>query len=206
MNIIFVGVQGSGKGTQAKIIARKLGLCHISTGDLLRETTGELRKEIDSYITVGKLVPDDLILKMLLERMEQDDCKKGIILDGYPRKIVQAETLDTKITVDEIIEIAISDETALHRLEGRLTCKKCGHGFNERTEPKPNVKGVCNDCGGALFSRDDDHKEAILERIATYHKETKKVLDHYKGRAVTINGEQSIEKVTEDILKVLEKR
>ncbi len=204
MIILFIGAQASGKGTQAKIIAKKKALAHICTGDLLRAATGEFRKEIDSYITKGKLVPDELILKLLKERMNQPDCKKGVILDGYPRNLRQAEELEKIEKVGKIFEIYISDETAKRRLMGRWNCKKCGIAYNIVTAPKPKKDGLCDNCSIPLYQRDDDtNEEAIEKRLSIYHEETEPILKKFKERVIKINGEQTIEKITEDILKKL---
>lgn len=204
MIILFIGPQGSGKGTQAKVISKKLSLIHISTGDLLREAEGELRKEIDYYITKGELVPDKLILKILKKRIEKDDCKNGIILDGFPRNLKQARALEKILKIDKIIEINISDREALKRLTGRWNCKKCGIAYNIVTAPKPKQEGVCDKCKGRLFQREDDkNKEAIQKRLDIYHSETSPILKKYSDSVIRINGGQAIEKITEDILEVL---
>lgn len=203
MILIFVGPQGSGKGTQAKIICERLGIAHISTGDLVRGTGGELKREIDSYIDRGNLVPDELILRILKERILREDCDDGFILDGFPRNLMQAGELDKFVDVDEVIEIAISDEESVRRISGRRGCKSCGAIFNVATSPKPKVEGVCDKCGGELIQRKDDNEGALKRRLEIYHKETEPILRHYKS--VRVNGEQSIEKVTGDILRVLEK-
>src|SRR3989344_5377528 len=201
MKLLFMGVQGSGKGTQAKIISVNLGIPHISTGDLLRGASEQLRKEIDSYITVGYLVPDELMLKVLKERLSLEDCKKGFILDGYPRNLVQAKKLDEITSIDEVIEIQISDEEAVIRAIYRVTCGKCGEGYNTKTNPHKRA-GVCDKCNGVLTKRADDNEQAMLKRIEICHKETEPILKYYDS--VRINGEQKIEKVTEDILATLE--
>ena len=197
-----MGVQGSGKGTQAKIISVNLGIPHISTGDLLRGASEQLRKEIDSYITVGYLVPDELMLKVLKERLSLEDCKKGFILDGYPRNLVQAKKLDEITSIDEVIEIQISDEEAVIRAIYRVTCGKCGKRYNTKTNI-PKKSGFCDKCGSALTKRADDNEQAMLKRIGIYHNETEPILKHYKS--VKINETQKIEKVTEDILIALNK-
>lgn len=195
-------MQGSGKGTQAQIISKKLGLFHISTGDLLRSAEGELRKEIDAYIKFGNLVPDELILKILKKRILEHDCKKGFILDGFPRNLKQAEELDKIAKIDKIVEIKISDEEAIKRMNGRWNCKKCSIAYNYITEPKPKVAGKCDKCGSILAQREDDvNKKAIKQRLKTYYEETAPILEHYNH--IKIDGNQAIEKVTEDLLKVL---
>lgn len=205
MNLLFIGIQGSGKGTQAKIISKKYSIAHISTGDLLREATGELRTEIDSYILKGKLVPDALITKLLMERIKKDDCKNGFILDGFPRNLSQAKDLSKSgIKIDLVLNIAISDKEALKRMKGRWNCKKCGIGYNIITAPKPKKPGVCDICQEKLTQRADDvSEEAIKKRLETFYSETKPILDFYKSNTVRINGEQTIENVTKDIEKAI---
>ncbi len=204
MIILFIGAQASGKGTQAKIIAGKKGFVHISTGDLLRAATGELKKEIDSYITKGKLVPDELILELLKERIKQPDCKKGVILDGYPRNLQQAEELEKIEKIGKIFEIWVSDETAKKRLMGRWNCKKCGVAYNIVTAPRPKKDKICDGCNIPLYQREDDiNEEAIEKRLAIYHEETEPILKKYKDKVIRINGEQEIEKITRDILEKL---
>lgn len=197
-----MGIQGSGKGTQAKIIAKKLRIPHISTGDMLRNVKGELKKEVDSYIVHGKLFPDELTIKILMERINQKDCEKGFILDGFPRNINQAQELDKLVKIDNVFNIEISDEEAIKRLKGRWNCKKCGIAYNYITSPKPEKKGVCDKCGEKLFQRDDDvNEETIKKRLEIYHEETKPVLKFYNS--IRINGMQDIEKVTQDIEKAI---
>ena len=200
MILDFVGVQGSGKGTQAKIISKKLELAHISTGDLLRGIQGELKEKVDSIINEGKLIPNDLMLQILKERMKSPDCEKGIILDGFPRNIEQARDLDKELSIDKIIEIKISDEMSLKRLSGRVTCEDCGEGYNLYTELKPSKEGICDKCGGKLVQRADDNEEAIKKRIQTYHQDTEPILSHYQNKVITVDGEQSVEKISQDIL------
>jgi len=201
MKIILMGPQGSGKGTQAKRLSKKLGIPHISVGDLLRDYNGELKEELRSYMNQGKLVPIELLGSILEERLNKKDCKKGFILDGFPRNMEQWKMLDSMCDIDKVVEIHISDEEAIRRLEGRVTCEKCREGFNNITIP-PKKKGICDECGGKLVKREDDEGKAIKKRLEIYHKETKPLLKHYDG--IKINGEQSIEKVSEDLLKVLE--
>lgn len=202
MKLVLVGPQGSGKGTQAKLLAAKLGIAHVSTGDLLRGAQGELKKEVEEVINSGKLVPDELMLDVLKERLKGGDCKEGFILDGFPRNVRQAEMLSSVTEVDKYIEIAISDEEAVRRLGGRVACEKCGAGFNTVTMP-PKQEGICDKCGGKLVQRADDTEEAIRARLKTYHEETEPILEKYEH--VKVNGEKSVEEVQEEILKVLGK-
>jgi len=204
VNLIFVGPQGSGKGTQAKIIAKKLGIAHISTGDLLRASTGKLKELADFYINKGNLVPSKIMVEILKERIKKPDCKNGFILDGFPRTIEQAEDLEKIAKTDLIIEIGISDKTAIKRLQGRWNCKKCNIAYNIVTYPKPKKIDVCDICGSKLYQREDDANEDIIKkRLKIYHKDTKPMLKKYPY--VKINGEQGIEEITKDILKELEK-
>lgn len=200
MNYLFLGPQGSGKGTQAKIFAEKLKIPHISSGDMLRNTNGELKKEVDSYITNGNLVPDELILRIIKQRINQPDCENGFILDGFPRNISQARELDKIIKIDNAFNIEISDEEAVKRLSGRLSCKKCGHVFNTLTNP-PKQAGICDKCGNKLYQRQDDTEEAIKKRLQIYKDETLLLIKFYN--TVKVNGIQPIEKVSQDIQKAI---
>jgi len=213
MKLIFIGPQGSGKGTQAKRIAKKFGLCHISSGDLLRDCDGDLRLEVDGFMGRGELVPDDLIIRILKERLKGEDCEVGFILDGFPRNTSQAEELKKIVDIDKVVEISISDDEAVKRVCGRRNCKNCGAIYNVNSFPMPKVEGICDECGGELFLREDDNEEALRERLKVYHEETEGVVKMYTdsrhknlqvGGLVKINGEQGIERVFEDILEALE--
>jgi len=203
MNVIFVGIQGSGKGTQAKVVAEKMGLCHISTGDLLRSSTGELKAQVDKIIDGGGLFSDELTLEILKERMRKDDCRNGIILDGFPRNLEQAKLLDQDVEVDLVVEIKISDKESIRRLSGRVSCEDCGEGYNTVTAPRPKDLEKCDQCGGSLVRRLDDNEEAITKRIKTYHDETEPVLDFYEDKVLVIDGDRDIEEISEDILAKL---
>jgi len=199
MKIIFIGPQGCGKGTQAKILSEKLRICHISVGDLLRNVEGELRGKIDEVMSRGGLVPDELAVKMVKERISKDDCRRGFILDGFPRTLNQVRLLDGAIDIDKVVEITLSDEEAVKRISGRVSCPKCGAGYNELTAPKSLESGKCDKCGEELVRRVDDTEEAVLKRLKIYHDETEPVLGFYGEEVVKVNGEQSIEKIAEDI-------
>ena len=203
MKLLFVGPQGSGKGTQAKIISEKLGLCHISMGDLLRDVEGELKKEIHSYQNRGELVPVEIVIKILKQRIEKPDCDEGFILDGFPRNEAQAEHLDKIMEIDKVVLIDISNETTIKRLSGRRNCPDCGMIYNVNTEPKPKESEKCDTCGVDLFTRDDDKPEAIQKRLDVYHKETEPILKKYSDKLVRIDGDQDIEMVTGDIFNSL---
>ena len=202
MRIVFIGPQGSGKGTQAKVISEILNIPHISTGDLLRGAEGELRKQADEYMLKGQLVPDELIIKILKERISKQDCKKGFILDGFPRNLNQADELEKQIEVDKYIEIFISDEEAFKRLSGRWNCSNCRIAYNIVTAPRPKEYGKCDECNGELSQREDDKEEAIKKRLEIYHNETEPIMGKYD--VIRINGKQKIEKVTYDILEKIE--
>ncbi len=203
MKLIFIGPQGSGKGTQAKIISKKFSIAHISTGELLRSTKGKLKQQTDKYMNKGKLIPDKLMIKILEQRIKKKDCKKGFILDGFPRNIKQAKKLDKITSIDKVIEIKISDKQAIKRLEGRRICPICGANYNIVTSPKPKQQEKCDKCGSKLIKRKDDTKTSIKKRLTIYHKKTEPILDYYKDKVIKINGQQSIDKVTKNIMKNL---
>jgi len=199
MKLIFIGPQGCGKGTQAVLLSKKLGVPHISMGDLLRDAEGELKKEIDSHINKGNLAPLSIIEKLLKQRLEKPDVEKGFILDGFPRDLKQAELLKDIINIDKIILINISDEEAIKRISGRVHCENCKAGYNTKTSPKPLQEGICDRCKSKLVQRKDDYEEAVKRRLEIYHSETEPILEHYKDKVIQINGEQSIEKIAQDI-------
>ena len=186
MKLIFVGPQGCGKGTQAKVVADKLDICHISTGDLLRATTGGLKEEVESYTSVGNLVPDELIARILNERVMQDDCENGFILDGFPRNVSQAKELDDIMDIDKVIEISISDDESVRRIGGRRNCGQCGAIWNVNTLPKSTDENKCDNCGGELIQRADDNEESLRKRLEIYHSETEPILEKYDS--VKIDG------------------
>ncbi|MFA4960664.1 MAG: nucleoside monophosphate kinase [Candidatus Pacearchaeota archaeon] len=198
MKLIFIGAQASGKGTQAKIISEKLGIKHISTGDLLRSATGGLKKEIESYTTKGNLVPDELIFKLLKEKIKDLD---GFILDGFPRNLKQVEMLNGVSKIDKIIEIKISDSEAVRRISGRRSCPSCGRIYNIYASPVPIEKNLCDDCDVELVQRADDTEAAAKKRLEIYHNETEPILKKYPS--VKINGEQEIREVSREIEKAV---
>jgi adenylate kinase len=200
MRIILIGPQGSGKGTQAKLLSEKFKIPHISAGDLLRNAKGELKEKLDSFMDKGELVPDELILEILKKRLEEKDCTNGFILDGFPRNLEQAKLLDSITAIDFVIEITLEDKTAIKRISNRLTCKKCGAIYNMQTKPS-KLDDKCEKCNGELIVRQDDTPDAIKKRLKIYHEETEPLLKHYQ--TIRINGELSIEKEFEEILKLL---
>lgn len=208
--IVMLGPPGAGKGTQAKIIAEELGLVHISTGDLFRENLSnetELGKLAASYMNKGELVPDDVTIAMVEERLSRPDCIKGAVLDGFPRTPAQAEALDTLLAkiggkVDLVPFVHVPNETLVERLSGRWM-SKAGRVYHALYNP-PKVKWIDDLDGSELYQRDDDKPETVAHRIEVYYLQTSPLIDYYRsaGSLVQIDGTQSIEKVTEDLLKV----
>lgn len=201
MKLVFIGKPGSGKGTQAKIISKELNLAHISTGDLVRNVKGELEELIHSYIDKGNFVPDDLMIRMLKERIQEEDCKNGFILDGFPRTLVQARELEKEIKIDNFVNIYISDEEAVNRMSGRKTCRECGELYNFNTKYVPKNEKECDKCGGELYEREDQKEEIIGKRIQVHHAEVEPIINKYNP--IKVDGTKSIEEVTEDILDIL---
>jgi len=214
MNLIIFGPPGSGKGTYASMLEERLGTVKISTGDMVRETIKSgsgLGKKMKVYSDSGKLVPDDLVIKMLKERIAKPDCKKnGFVLDGFPRTIAQVEALDKITKIDGIINLDVPEWVIVARLSNRRTCKKCGAIFNVKYL-KPKVEGVCDNCGGELFQRDDDKEEVIKERIGVYRNETQPLLDYYKKKKTPfiVSGANSPEippePIVDEIMKNMKK-
>ena len=208
MRLMIIGPQGSGKGTQAKKLSLKYNIPHISTGDIFRENIKnetELGKMAQEIINQGKLVPDDITFNIIKKRLEEEDCKNGYILDGFPRNIEQANMLESFKETDFAVNITVKDKEAVERIAGRRTCIN-GHVYHITLNPPKNM-GVCDIDGKPLFQRDDDKPEVIRKRLKLYHEKTKPLIDYYTtlGKTININGEQPIEKVFKDIVKALEK-
>ena len=208
MKLILLGAPGAGKGTQAEILCKKLGIPTISTGNILRAAikdgtpTGLKAK---SYIDAGKLVPDEVIIGIVDERLAQPDCGKGYILDGVPRTIAQAEALEKAgITFDAVVSIEISEEEILHRMSGRRVCEACGSSYNVEAVP-PRREGVCDNCGGKLIQRKDDTPETVRERLKVYHTETEPLVDFYAARGLLrpVRSDDTKEGTTQAILAAL---
>jgi adenylate kinase len=203
-NYVLIGAQGSGKGTQAKLIAEKYKVPHISTGDIFREirvqNTG-LGEKIKKLIDNGNLVPDEITNQIIAERLAKPDCKKGFILDGYPRNLGQAEFLEQKHPVKKVILFEVSENETIKRMSARRVCSQCKADFNT-IYIKPKKDGICDKCGGKLVQRDDDKPDAIKQRVETYRKETSPLIGYYdkKGVLLRVNGEQQIDKVFKDVV------
>ncbi|MBW3002938.1 adenylate kinase [Candidatus Woesearchaeota archaeon] len=208
MKIIVLGKAGSGKGTQAKLLAEKLNIPHISTGDMFRRAYADktdLGIKAYEYWGKGNLVPDDVMNGMIKERLGQDDCKNGFILDGYPRKIEQAEFLETITGIDLVISVEVSDETVIRRMKGRRTCPKCGVAYNIYTEPKPKKDNVCDNCGVELEVRTDETEEGMKKRLDIYKDEIQPITEFYKQKDLlkTVDGEKGIEGIWKQIKSIV---
>ena len=209
MNIILLGAPGAGKGTQAAVICEHLQIPTISTGNIIREalrTGTEMGLKAKSFMDAGKLVPDEVVIGIIEERLQNDDCKNGFILDGFPRTIPQAEALDKMgVVIDKVIDIEVPDETIVTRLSGRRVCEKCGRPYHI-VDLKPQVEGVCDDCTGALIQRKDDHIDTVKARLDIYHSETEPLKDYYgkQGKLFIVEGQAKVEDTTALTLKALE--
>lgn len=212
MKIIMLGAPGAGKGTQAQMIADKYGIPHISTGDIFRENVKkgtELGLEAKKYMDQGLLVPDELTVKILLDRVAQDDCKNGYVLDGFPRTIPQAEVLDKAIKelgdkIDYAINVDVPDENIVRRMSGRRACLACGATFHIEHVP-PKQEGICDRCGKELVLRDDDKEETVKNRLDVYHKQTQPLIDFYTKQGVlkTVDGTVDMKDVFDAINALL---
>ena len=214
MKIIMLGAPGAGKGTQAKMIADKYSIPHISTGDIFRaniKNGTELGMEAKKYMDQGKLVPDELTVKILLDRVAQADCANGYVLDGFPRTIPQAEVLDKALTelgeaIDFAIDVDVPDENIVKRMSGRRACLSCGATYHLEHIP-PKKEGVCDKCGKELVLRSDDKPETVLNRLKIYHDQTQPLIEYYtqKGVLYTVNGTVDMKDVFASIVSILEK-
>ena len=212
MEIIMLGAPGAGKGTQAKMIADKYGVPHVSTGDIFRaniKNGTELGMEAKKYMDQGLLVPDELTVKILLDRVSQPDCKNGYVLDGFPRTIPQAEVLDKALaelgeSIDYAIDVDVPDENIVKRMSGRRACVSCGATYHVVHVP-PKKEGICDRCGSELILRDDDKPETVKNRLDVYHKQTQPLIDFYtkKGVLKTVDGTVDMQDVFKAIVAIL---
>jgi len=210
MKIVFMGQQGAGKGTIAAIVKDKLNVPHISTGDIFREAMKqgtELGKKAKEYINKGELVPDEVTVQIVAERLVKDDCREGFILDGFPRNLSQAEKLGEMVDIDKAVLLDIDDDLTVYRLSARRVCKECAATFNVNPDgfPHPTDEGTCTKCGGEVYQRDDDKEEAIRERLRIYHTETEPILDFYekKGILKKVDASRQVELIVEDTLTAI---
>ncbi len=213
MHLVLLGPPGAGKGTQAGKLESAYNLPHISTGDMFRRAINQetaLGTKAKEYMDQGKLVPDEIVNGIVKERLAEDDCQAGFILDGFPRTVNQAEELtaileDLDLDLNAVINIEVGEEEVVARLSARRVCEDCGAAYHLKFDP-PQKEGICDQCGGSLYQRDDDQPETIKERLAVYQEQTAPLVDYYQDRdlLVTVNGEQEIEEVFADIKAALE--
>ncbi len=212
MKIIMLGAPGAGKGTQAKMIADKYGIPHISTGDIFRANIKEqtaLGLEAKTYMDKGALVPDELTVKILLDRVAKEDCNAGYVLDGFPRTIPQAEVLDKAVaelgeTIDYAINVEVPDENIIRRMSGRRACLACGATYHVEHVP-PKAEGICDRCGKELVLRDDDQPETVKKRLQVYHEQTQPLIEYYSKKNILkeVDGTQDMKDVFADIVAIL---
>lgn len=209
MNLILLGAPGAGKGTQAEKICDKYGIPAVSTGNIIREAIKngtDMGLKAKSYTDAGALVPDDVVIGIIKERLQEDDCKNGFVLDGFPRTIPQAEALDKMgVVIDKVVDIEVSDEAIAARLSGRRVCLKCGATYHTEYK-KPKTEGVCDICGDGLVQRKDDKPETVLDRLRVYHEQTEPLKDYYEktGKLVIVEGQEKVEDTTALVFKALE--
>ena len=215
MKIIMLGAPGAGKGTQAKMIAEKFAIPHISTGDIFRaniKNNTPLGQEAKKYMDEGKLVPDELTVKILLDRVAQDDCKNGYVLDGFPRTIPQAEVLDQELTklndqIDYAIDVDVPDENIVKRMSGRRACLTCGATYHIEHIP-PKQEGICDKCGSELVQRDDDKEETVKRRLEVYRDETMPLVEYYtaNNKIRNVQGKGSVDDIFNEIVNTIESK
>ena len=207
MNIVLLGPPGIGKGTVAEKLSEKLSIPHIATGDMLRENVAEKTKlglKAQSFMDKGGLVPDDLVIEMIKERLNRDDCRDGFILDGFPRTINQAEEIGKAIRIDKVVNIQASDEILIERISRRRVCSKCG--FNYHLDfIKPKKEGVCDKCSGSLYQREDDKPESVKERLKVYKEQTEPLINYYKEKGIIadVDGSGTPEEEFNGVLKAV---
>jgi adenylate kinase len=208
--LILLGPPGAGKGTQAALVSQGAGVAHVATGDLFRENIRnqtELGMQAKAYVDKGALVPDELTIRLLLDRLDRPDTQKGVLLDGCPRTVEQARALDEALklrgqAVDKVLYINVGEEEVVRRLAGRWTCRNCGAVYHQVFSP-PKQTGTCDQCGGELYQRDDDKPETVRNRLTVFNQQTAPLIDYYKGQGklLEVNGEQEAGAVGRDLLK-----
>lgn len=209
MKLILLGAPGAGKGTQANVISERLNIPQISTGNIIREALKsgtEMGLKAKSFMDEGKLVPDEVVIGIIEERLQKDDCTNGFILDGFPRTIVQAEALDKMgIDIDRVIDIEVPDEVIIKRLSGRRVCEKCGRPFHI-VDLKPKIEGICDTCTGALVQRKDDQEDTIKARLVEYHEKTEPLKGYYEaqGKLREVDGTGTVKETAAKTLSALE--
>jgi adenylate kinase len=213
MFLILLGPPGAGKGTQAAFLAEARGLAHIATGDMFREAMrsgSEVGQQAKAYYDRGELVPDELTIRMLLERLAQPDCAGGCMLDGFPRNLEQAKALDSALAergqaVDQVAYIRVGEEELIERLGGRWTCRRCGAVYHQQNSP-PATAGRCDQCGGELYQRSDDQPETVRRRLTVYFRDTAPLVEYYRqrGKLAEVDGGQDIEAVSRALMDALE--
>ena len=209
MNLILLGAPGAGKGTQAEVICKALNIPTISTGNMLREAVKNGTKsglEAKGFMDSGKLVPDEVVIGILKDRIAEDDCKNGFILDGFPRTVPQAEALDNMgVAIDKVVEIYVPDEKIKQRLSGRRVCESCGNSYHVDFKPT-KVEGVCDACGGKTVIRKDDEPETVNNRLAIYHEQTAPLKGYYEkqGKLVTVEGQEEVSETSKLTLAAIE--
>jgi adenylate kinase len=214
VNIILLGAPGAGKGTQAQRLEERYQMVQLSTGDMLRAAVAsgsEVGREAKEIMDAGQLVPDDLVIRMISQRIDEPDCAKGFLLDGFPRTTAQAEALDAMLAekdlkLDAVIQIRVDEEALVERITGRFTCANCGAGYHDRFQ-RPQSEGVCDRCGSTDFvRRDDDKEETVRKRMEAYRAQTAPILPHYEaqGLLLGVDGMADIDEVTEQLYKVLD--
>ena len=209
MKLILLGAPGAGKGTQAEVICNKLNIPAVSTGNMIREALAkgtEMGLKAKSYIDAGQLVPDEVVIGIIKDRLSKDDCSNGFILDGFPRTIPQAEALDAMgICIDKVIDIEVPDEKIIKRMSGRRVCPSCGATYHLEYKA-PAKEGVCDACNAELIQRKDDHPDTVLERLEVYHKQTEPLKDYYSAKGIlrVVEGQEEVADTTALTLKALE--
>ena len=209
MKIIFLGAPGAGKGTQAQMICEKYGIPQISTGDIIREALSngsEVGEKAKSFINKGELVPDEVVIEMVKERLAEDDCKNGFVLDGFPRTIPQADALnDMGVEIDKVVELSVAEEEIVKRISGRRVCKACGASYHVEFNPSPKGE-LCGKCGTPLIIRKDDNPESVKTRLDEYRQKTQPLKDYYekRGKLSVVEGVGDINEIFSKIVKALE--